>query len=74
VRDACGVVPSQSYASMQFEGTGTFNGSPASFRVCLQQHANGAQGTADLLHVSCTNGCSYEAEGAMQGSLKVNQQ
>ena len=74
VRDACGSVASQSYASMQFEGTGTFNGAPASFRVCLQQNANGAQGSADLLHVSCTSGCSYEADGAVQGSLKVNQQ
>ncbi|HZZ92348.1 MAG TPA: hypothetical protein VFE23_07285 [Usitatibacter sp.] len=75
VRDACGSVPSQSFASMQFEGTGTYNGAPASFRVCLQQNANGAQAaTPDLLHVSCTSGCSYSADGAVQGSLKVNQQ
>jgi len=74
VRDACGSVPSQSFSSMQFEGTGTFNGSPASFRVCLQQNANGAGGTPDLLHVACTSGCTYEADGPVQGSLKVNQQ
>ena len=42
VRDACGGVPSQSFTSMQFEGAGTFNGSPATFRVCLQQNQNGA--------------------------------
>jgi hypothetical protein len=59
---------------MQFEDTGTFNGSPASFRVCLQQNANGAGGTPDLLHVACTSGCTYEADGPVQGSLKVNQQ
>jgi len=75
VRDACGSVPSQSFASMEFQGTGTYNGAPASFRVCLQQNANGAAAnTPDLLHVSCTSGCTYEADGAVQGSLKVNQQ
>ena len=75
VRDACGDVPSQSFASMQFEGTGTYNGNPATFRVCLQQNANGAQAaTADHLSVSCTSGCAYQADGLVQGALKVNQQ
>lgn len=75
VRDACGGVPSASFTSMQFEGDGTYNGAPASFRVCVQQNANGAQAaTPDHLYVACTSGCAYMADGAVQGSLKVNQQ
>ena len=74
-RDVCGSVPSQSFSSMQFEGTGTYNGAPASFRVCLEQNANGAKAASpDRLYVSCTSGCSYTADGVVQGSLKVNQQ
>jgi hypothetical protein len=96
VRDACGSVPSQSYSSMQFEGSGTYNGAPATFRVCLQQNvlseesagereraarqieAEGvereAPATPNLLHVSCTSGCTYDAEGVVQGRLTVSQQ
>jgi hypothetical protein len=75
VRDACGGVPSASFTSVQFEGAGTYNGAPASFRVCVQQNANGAQAaTSDRLYVSCTSGCDYAADGTVRGSLKVNQQ
>jgi hypothetical protein len=86
VRDACGSVPSQSYTSMQFEGAGTYNGAPATFRVCLQQNTtevhrdasredaqeDEGRRTPDLLHVSCTKGCAYEADGAFQGRLTVS--
>ena len=101
VRDACGSVPSQSYASMQFEGAGTYNGAAATFRVCLQQNAHresehegssareaaeagrqaraeesGREGAAtpNFVHVSCTSGCSYEADGAFEGRLTVSQE
>ena len=75
VQDACGSVPSQSFKTMQFNGDGTYNGAPASFRVCVQQNANGAQSaSSDRLYVTCTSGCSYTADGTIQGSLKVNQQ
>jgi hypothetical protein len=101
VRDACGSVPSQSYASLQFEGTGTYNGGAATFRVCVQQNAHrdsehdaaGARdvaeagrqaraeesehegpASANFVHVSCTSGCSYEADGAFEGRLTVSQE
>jgi len=75
VRDACGSVPSQSMTSMQFEGSGTYNGMPASFRVCMQQNGGGAHGAvADVLHVQCTAGCSYNADGPVIGNLPVTQQ
>jgi hypothetical protein len=75
VQDTCGSVPSQSFKTMQFNGDGTYNGAPASFRVCVQQNANGAQSaSSDRLYVTCTSGCSYTADGPIQGSLKVNQQ
>jgi hypothetical protein len=62
--------------SMQFEGDGSYNGAPASFRVCIQQNGNGSRkAVADQLHVSCTAGCSYDADGAISGgSLAVTQQ
>jgi hypothetical protein len=75
VRDACGSVSSQSMTSMQFEGSGTYNGNAATFRVCVQQNGGGAHGApADVLHVQCTTGCSYSADGPVVGNLPVTQQ
>jgi hypothetical protein len=73
VRDACGgVLPTAS--SVQFEGTGTFNGQAASFRVCVQDNGEGAKGTADQFHLACTAGCTYTASGALNGgNIQVRQ-
>jgi hypothetical protein len=73
VRDVCGgVLPTAS--SVQLEGTGTFNGEPASFRVCVQDNGEGRNAKPDLFHVTCTSGCSYSAGGALDGgNLQVRQ-
>jgi len=69
VRDECGAVLPAANA-LQFNGTGTYNGAAASFRVCVQD--NGKDG--DLFHLACTEGCSYSTGGAMaNGNLTVTQ-
>jgi hypothetical protein len=67
VRDACGaVLPSAS--AVQFNGTGTFNGTAASFRVCVHDDGKGA----DKFHLACTAGCTYSTGGAFgNGNLTV---
>ncbi len=48
--------------SAQFTGIGRFNGSDATFRVCvadLGEPGNSPQGT-DLFYLECTSGCSYD--------------
>ena len=75
VRDSCGSVESSSAQSMQFEGAGTFNGQPASFRVCVQQRGDGTRGAVqDLVNVSCTAGCNYSLDAPVLGRLPVTQQ
>ena len=71
VRDAC--APVQSVAnSVQFEGTSTFNGSRATFRVCAQD--NSAAGAPHQLNVQCTAGCSYSSGGNVAtGLIQVKQ-
>jgi hypothetical protein len=73
VRDACGgVLPGAN--AVQFNGTGTYNGAPASFRVCVQDNGEGASAAADQIHVACTAGCSYSGGGALGGgNLQVRQ-
>jgi hypothetical protein len=74
VRDACGgVLPSAN--AVQFNGTGTYNGAPASFRVCVQDNGEGKKASGpDLIHVACTAGCSYQKGGAVAGgNIQVNQ-
>lgn len=73
VRDACGaVLPSGN--AVQFNGTGTYNGAPASFRVCVQDNGEGSKAPADLVHVACTAGCSYSGGGALGGgNIQVKQ-
>jgi hypothetical protein len=72
VRDACAPVQAVANA-VQFEGSGTFNGSPATFRVCVQD--NTQTGTPHLVNISCTSGCSYSSGGAIstQGAVQVKQ-
>lgn len=66
-RDPCGSVSARAN-SMQFEGTGTYNGAAASFRVCVQDNGEGANAAAaDSFHLSCTEGCTYSIDGALAG-------
>jgi hypothetical protein len=66
VRDACGaILPSAN--ALQINGTGTFNGAPASFRVCVQDSGQEGRDKADKLYVTCTAGCSYTREGEPEG-------
>jgi hypothetical protein len=61
--DACGSVQAQSN-SIQIDGTGTFNGAPATFRACVQDMQGLGKGTeADRFYLTCTSGCSYSAGG-----------
>jgi hypothetical protein len=73
VRDACGsVLPTA--ASVQLEGSGTFNDQPATFRICVQDNGEGKNASPDLFHVACTSGCSYSKGGALNGgNLQVRQ-
>ena len=67
VHDACGAILPTANA-VQFNGTGTFNGAPASFRVCVQDNGEGAKKpAADRIFVTCTAGCSYTRQGAIGG-------
>jgi hypothetical protein len=52
---------------VQLNGTGTFNGAPASFRVCVQDNRKGEAKAADRFHIVCTSGCSYSASGELGG-------
>jgi hypothetical protein len=73
--DACGPVAAKAH-SVQIDGSGTFNGAPATFRACVQDTGEGPRGAAlDRLHVTCTSGCSYTASGSItSGNLIVRQQ
>jgi hypothetical protein len=65
--DACGPVRAERN-SVQIDGTGTYNGTPASFRVCVQDAGEGTRvAAADRFHLTCTAGCSYTASGAVGG-------
>ena len=67
VHNACGSVPAKSN-SVQFEGTGTYNGASASFRVCVQDNGEGSKASGpDQFHLACTAGCSYTTGGALGG-------
>jgi hypothetical protein len=66
-RDACGSVPARAN-SVQFDGTGTYNGAPASFRVCVQDNGEGKKVSGpDRFHLVCTAGCDYSVGGALAG-------
>jgi hypothetical protein len=73
VRDACGSVPTGA-RSLQFEGSGTYNGTPASFRVCTQEGATAAP-SAHRFNVACTAGCNFSTGGALAtGNIAVRPQ
>ncbi|MCB9010173.1 MAG: hypothetical protein H6656_22845, partial [Ardenticatenaceae bacterium] len=44
---------------LMVEGSGTFNGSSASFRVCVEDNAEPGQGN-DRFYLECLAGCSYD--------------
>ena len=71
VRDACApVLPTAT--SLQFEGSGTYNGAPATFRGCVQD--NRQTGNPGLVSIACTAGCSYNSGGTVGfGTLVVTQ-
>lgn len=58
VRDRCGSVPATAN-SLQFEGSGTYNGGNASFRVCVQDAGEGKPAAAERFFLACTAGCTY---------------
>jgi hypothetical protein len=73
VRDQCGSVPATAN-SVQLEGTGSYNGATASFRVCVQDNGEGKNADPDRFHLVCTAGCSYSTGGQMGGgNIQVRQ-
>jgi hypothetical protein len=73
VRDSCGSVPSEGNA-VEFEGSGTYNGSDATFRVCVQDNGEGRQAQPDRMYLTCTGGCNYSAGGEIGGgNIQVRQ-
>jgi hypothetical protein len=76
VHDQCGaVLPVLPTAkSVQFEGTGTYNGASASFRVCVQDNGEGNKVGADRFYLTCTAGCTYSVGGEVGGgNIQVRQ-
>jgi hypothetical protein len=73
----CGSVP-QAATSIEFRGTGTYNGAPAEFRVCVQDNGEGEKAVgADLLHLDCEAGCTYDTslrgdEAVDGGNIQVD--
>ncbi len=59
VDEPCGSVP-EAANSLQFEGTGTFNKQPASFRVCVQDRGDKKTAIHDLFYLECESGCTYD--------------
>ncbi len=59
---ACGPVPAGDNAIV-FEGGGTINSTPASFRACVADNGEPGRGS-DLFYLECTDGCSYATSSA----------
>jgi hypothetical protein len=66
VRDACGAILPTANA-VQINGTGTYNGKPASFRVCVEDSGQQGDDKADKLFVTCTKDCTYTRQGTPEG-------
>ena len=74
VRDQCGsILPAAN--AVQFNATGTYNGAPASFRVCVQDGGEGKKASGpDRFFLTCTAGCSYSANATLgNGNIDVRQ-
>jgi hypothetical protein len=71
VRDECGSVPATA-DTLQFEGQGTFNGSAASFMVCVEDNGEGSGSNPDRFYLTCTEGCAYSTDGTVRnGNIQV---
>lgn len=71
LRDECGGVSARAN-SLQFEGSGTYNGRAASFRVCVRDNGESRKrgrqsGKNDDFFLTCTEGCSYSIGGKLDG-------
>jgi hypothetical protein len=66
VHDGCGAILPTANA-VQFNGSGSYNGAPASFRVCVEDSGHGGKAKANKLYVTCTAGCAYTREGEPAG-------
>jgi len=73
VRDQCGsVLPTAN--AVQFNGSGTYNGTDASFRVCVQDNGEGSGAQPDRFYLDCTAGCAYSVGGELGGgNIQVRQ-
>ena len=58
VNGSCGSVPAATNA-VEFQGSGTYNDTSATFRVCVQDNAEPGKDN-DLFYLECTSGCSYD--------------
>jgi hypothetical protein len=65
--DADGTQITATKNSVQIDGTGTFNGQPAKFRV--QVTDNGSN--KGFFSLTCTDGCSFSTSGYLQGGGKL---
>ncbi len=77
VNGSCGGISAGPNA-LEFSGTGTYNGSAAAFRVCVED--NGEPGKdSDRFVLMCTAGCGYSTSGRTAdavidgGNLQVHQ-
>lgn len=62
--DECGTVPAGP-GSVVFTGDGRFNGTAASFRVCVAdfgEPGSDPDAPGDMFHLECTAGCTYSTE------------
>ncbi len=60
VSEPCGNVTAGAQ-SMELRGSGTLNGSSATFRACMQDNGNPGKGN-DVFYLACTNNCEYKTE------------
>jgi hypothetical protein len=78
MRDECGAVSARAN-TVQFEGSGTYNGQAASFRVCVRDNGEARSrgrntGKGDDFFLACTEGCSYSVGGKLGGgNIQVKQ-
>lgn len=79
VQESCGTISAGSNA-IEYHASGTFNGSPASFRVCVEDNdepGNNPQ-NPDLFYMECISGCSYNTasrthdDGIDGGNIKIH--
>ncbi len=59
---ACGPINAGDNA-LAFQGDGTINSQPASFRACVADNGEPGKGS-DLFYLECTNGCDYNTAAA----------